>query len=238
LSGPKVPQQFDETRGAVHEDLGPLRVRGGDDVGHARQLLAPVGGDLGRALFLAEDLAEDGEARLGVLQDMLAEVDVDDLDAHAVEHLLELDLVGGGLVAGRQQQKVGVEGDDGLGLQCPVGQPAEERQVLHRREFRRIGVEAVLVGGPEVIAPADHLFDGIALDDRRDAIEHPPLAEDHPLDRRIEGDLAPGDVDDGEPVREDRTGEHQPGQCGNGGSVHSSHCQVPRRMLLTRDSET
>ena len=103
-------------------------------------------------------------------------------------------------------------------------------------EFRDVGVVAVEVGGPEVLAPADDLLERVAAGDRGDAVEHAAFAEDHALDRGVEGDGAAGDVGDGEGLRQGRPGER--GGKGEGRQRHqvgNFHFDLAERVLRRRD---
>ena len=64
-----------------------------------------------------------------------------------------------------------------------------------------VGVEAGFVGGPQIVAPADDLFERVATRHGGNRIEHPPLAQNDALDRFVEFDFAAGDVGDGEALR-------------------------------------
>ena len=134
--------------------------------------------------------------RLGTVffEDLLAEIDVDDFHANPVEQLFQADLVRGALVADRQQQDIGMEVDHRLRLQRAVGEVAEERQALHLGIRGNIGVVAIEIGCPQVVAPGDDLAEGIVGLDRGQSIDHAPLAKDGPFHRLVERDLASGDV--------------------------------------------
>ncbi len=126
-----------EARGAVHEDQRLFGIGLGQNIGDAGGLGVPEIDDLLGALLAVEELTEQVQAGLGVFEDVLAEVDIDELDADLVEHLLELDLVGGGLVADGEDHDVRGEVDHGLGLQGAVGEIAQERDVGGRGKASR-----------------------------------------------------------------------------------------------------
>ena len=147
-------------------------------------------------LALVEDGAHEGDRGDGVLHRVAAEVGDDVGDLLAVQ-LLEVALLLGGVVGVQgHDEDVGLVAHQGLDGQAVLGDVADLRQVGglggHGEDL------LVEVGGSllEVLAPGDHLVDGVGLVEEGQGVDVAGLAQDDPLGLGAEGDLAADDVGD------------------------------------------
>ena len=166
-------------------------------LGHDGIDLLLVEADEGLGLLaLVEDSAHEGDRGDGVLHRVAAEVGDDVGDLLAVQ-LLEVALLLGGVVGVQgQDEDVGLVAHQGLDGQAVLGDVADLRQVGglggHGEDL------LVEVGGGllKVLAPGDHLVDGVGLVEEGQGVDVAGLAQDDPLGLGTEGDLAADDVGD------------------------------------------
>src|SRR5690606_14729532 len=147
---------------------------------------------------LVEELAQNAQAWLGIFDDVLAEIDIDQLHANLIQHLLELDLAGGFLGADGEDQYVRIKVDHGLGLERPIGKIAENGKGGGGRTGSGVVAIAGQISGVEVVAPVHNTLERVVGFDGRQRTDKPAFAQNDPLDRTVKGDVPPGDVGHGE----------------------------------------
>ena len=178
-----------------------------------------VEGDEGLGLLaLVEQGSQEGDRGDGVLHRVTAEVGDDVGDLLAVE-LVEVALLLRGVVDVQgHDEDVGLVLHQGLDGQVVLGDGADDRQIGGLRGDGEDLVVEVRGGLLQVLAPGDHLVDGVVLVEEDQGVDVPGLAQDDVLGLGIEGDLAANDVGDLEAsVRGARGGASAGSLAGAGG---------------------
>ena len=211
--------------GAFDEDQRPVEVGlRRDHVGDAGDLVLVEGVELRRALLLAEDLADDLHRPRGVLERLLAEVDVDDGDADLGQLLLVAGLVRGGLRLEVQDHHVGVERHGLFDVEGAVLEPAEGGDIGDL--VKLLGVERVAFrrGLQQVVAPADHPPEGILAVQHGSKEDLAPFAQDDAVGGAVQRDLPPGDVGQGDGLGQREGGQKR--QRGRAKQASKGHVRV------------
>lgn len=179
---------------ALNEHAGAGRVLFLDDVGDATNLLVAKIDEGFGALLFTEQSAEQAHGRLGVLDRVVAKVDVNHLDAQGVELLDVARIFGRMLRLNIEDDHVRALRYGLLDIEGAVFKAAEGGDPGDVGEFAQVGAVGVRVRLDQILAPADDALDGVLCVQCGDQIQLAAFTENDASDRQMHLDLAPQQI--------------------------------------------